>query len=295
MNKKQLNNKNTDINNNSSNEEINLLQKFFYSNLEKNFFKRLLIKIFVSRFFSFFISLYLKSFISKIHIKKTIKKNNINLELLEKKSFCSYNDFFVRKYKKIFFAKEPHFFISPSEGEISIYSISENSFFLIKGTRYHLSDLLKDEKLSSEYNNGFAVVLRLKPYNYHRYIFIDDGFVTKNVKIKGKLHTVHPIVFKYFNVFKENNREYSILETKNFKKIVQIEIGALLVGKIHNHSILNFRKGQEKGFFSFGGSMIVLLIKFGLVDFNKKILINTQNKLETSFLLGQSIGVKKNF
>ncbi|MFR0367798.1 phosphatidylserine decarboxylase [Candidatus Phytoplasma palmae] len=278
---------------NNNHQKITSLKQFFlYSRLEKSFLKRFLLKILTSRIFTFIVGIYLKSCFSKIHIKKTIKSNKINLNLFEKNNFKSYNDFFIRKYKKIFFSKNTYDFISPGEGEISIYSISSDSVYTIKNTKYHLSDILKNDSLASSYKNGNLIILRLKPSDYHRYIFVDDGIIEYNVKIKGKFHTVNPIAFKYFNVFKENTREYSILKTKNFSEIIQVEIGALMVGKIHNHPINNFLKGQEKGFFSFGGSTILLLVKKNMVSFDQKIYNNTLKNIETKVDIGQTIGKK---
>lgn len=266
---------------------------FWYSNLEKSFWKRLILRIMISRYFTFIFSLYFKTFISKIHIKKIVKQKKINLQLFEKQKFSSLNDFFTRKYKKIFFCKEQEIFISPGEGFVSISPIFPHSTYCIKNTKYHLSDLLKNNHLAEAYNQGYIVILRLEPEHYHRYIFIDDGIISHpSIKIKGKLHTVQPIAFNYFNVFHENSREYSILNTKNFGQIIQIEVGALMVGKINNHSIQNFHKGKEKGFFSLGGSTIILLVKPNIVNFEHYILKKTQENIETKINIGKKIGTK---
>nr|BAH24243.1 phosphatidylserine decarboxylase [Candidatus Phytoplasma oryzae] len=265
-----------------------------YYNLNKNLIKRILLKFFTSKFFAHIMSLYFKSFLSKIHINKIIKKNKINLKLFKKRKFNSYNDFFTREYKKISFDPKKEHFISPCDGLISIYPINNRSVYTIKNTKYNISDLLCNDKLSKEYINGNIIILRLRPSDYHRYIFIDKGTrFNQTQKIKGRLHTIRPIAFKYFNVFKENSREYNILETENFGKIIQMEVGALLVGKIHNYPITNFLKGQEKGFFSFGGSTIVLLVKKEIIYFNEKILKNTFLNIETEIKLGEKIGTKK--
>jgi phosphatidylserine decarboxylase len=276
---------------------LSVKKKFFlYKKIKKNFLKQLLLKLFTSKIFSKIIGFYFRSFISKIHIKKVLKKNNIDLNLFTKNKFKSYNDFFTRKYKKIIFPQKKKIFISPGEGLISIYPILQKSIYSIKNVQYHISDLLKNNQLSKEYINGYIVILRLRPTDYHRYIFIDNGIQSEpSYKIKGRLHTVQPIAFKYFNVFKENSREYSILETENFGKIIQVEVGALLVGKINNFFIPKFYKGQEKGFFSLGGSTIILLIKEKKVSFETYILKNTKENLETQIKLGEKIGTKFNF
>jgi phosphatidylserine decarboxylase len=268
-------------------------QKFLYSNIENNFWKRFFLKIFASKFFNYLASLYFKTFLSKFHIKNTVKEYNIDLDLYEKQKFSSYNDFFTRKYKHFSFDRDEKAFISPCEGQVSIFPIYNDIVYTIKNIQYHLSDLLKNDKLASEYLDGQLLIFRLKANDYHRYIFIDDGLLTqKQVKIKGKFHTVNPIAFKYFNVLQENTREYNILYTHNFGQVVQIEVGAMMVGKINNHKIDKFIKGQEKGFFSFGGSTVVLLVKSNIVDFDQDILNNTRNRFETKINIGEKIGHK---
>ena len=95
-------------------------------------------------------------------------------------------------------------------------------------------------------------------------------------------------------VFQTNSREWTILETENFDKIIQIEVGALLVGRIVNyHQEYQFKKGEEKGKFEYGGSTIVLLIKKDKVLIDKKILENSQRNIETPITIGEKIGVSK--
>ncbi|WP_334330771.1 phosphatidylserine decarboxylase [Candidatus Phytoplasma prunorum] len=269
-------------------------QKFLYSNLEKNFLKRFFLKILISKIISFIFGLYAKTPFSKIHIKKIIKKNKIDLNLFEKQKFFSYNDFFIRKYKKIIFEKNNKIFISPCESNLNFYKIKKNNVYNIKNNFYSLNDLLKNNNLAEEYKNDYCLIFRLEPNDYHRYIFVDDGILkNQNVKIKGKFHTVNPISFKKFNVFCENYREYNILFTKNFGKIIQIEVGGLFVGKIFNHNYKSFKKGQEKGFFAFGGSTIILLIKKNIVKFDDIFFKNTLNKCETKINIGEAIGKKR--
>ncbi|CAP18235.1 Phosphatidylserine decarboxylase proenzyme [Candidatus Phytoplasma mali] len=269
-------------------------QKFLYYNLEKNFLKRFFLKVLTSKIISFIFGLYAKTPFSKLHIKKIIKQNKIDLNLFEKQKFFSYNDFFIRKYKKINFEKNNKIFISPCESNLSFYKIKKNDVYHIKNNIYSLNNLLKNKKLAEEYKNDYCLIFRLEPSDYHRYIFIDNGiFKHQAVKIKGKFHTVNPIAFKKFNVFCENYREYNVLFTKNFGKIIQIEVGGLFVGKIFNHPYKSFKKGQEKGFFAFGGSTIILLIKKNIVKFDDIFFKNTLNKCETKINIGEAIGEKR--
>ena len=62
----------------------------------------------------------------------------------------------------------------------------------------------------------------------------------------------------------QNSREYAVIDSEEYGKIVQMEVGALLVGKISNKGYVagdEVRKGEEKGYFEYGGSSIVVLTK----------------------------------
>ena len=206
-------------------------------------------------------SVYMNSKLSKKRINKFITKNNIDMSEYPKKEYTSFNDFFTRE--------------------------------ILKGKTYTVKDLLRDKKLSLEYKNGKCLVFRLTVDDYHRYSFVDDGILIRQKKINGILHTVGPIAFRRYKVFKENQREYSVLETKNFGQVIQMEVGALMVGKIVNHNKSEFKRGEEKGYFLFGGSTVVLLFKENVVEIDDDIVDNSKKGLETKVKLGEIIGKRK--
>lgn len=239
-------------------------------------------------------SYILNSKISCIIIKPFIKKNNIIMDDYEDKKYKSFNDFFIRKIKvgKRKFDMDKNSFISPCDSNLTVYKIDSNMTFKVKNSIYDLSSLIKDEKIAGEFINGYAFVFRLSPSNYHRYYFIDNGRLLKNYKIDGFFHTVNPVIYDKFKVFKENSRECSYIKTDNFDNLMYIEVGALLVGKIVNHKILNFKKASEKGYFMYGGSTVIVLVKNNVIKVDKDILLNSKNGYETCVKLGEKIGKK---
>lgn len=237
-------------------------------------------------------SLYMNSKYSKKRIDKFIKKNNIDMSDYPKKNYSSFNDFFTRKIKngKRNFSYNDRDLCSVADSKLLVYEINDNLEMNIKGKKYTTKELLRDKDLASEYKNGYCLVFRLTVDDYHRYSFVDDGNLIKSKKINGILHTVGPIAFKRYKVFKENQREYSLLQTKNFDKVIQMEVGALMVGKIVNHDIKQFKRGEEKGYFLFGGSTVILLFKENIVKIDDDILLNSKYGLETKVKLGEVIG-----
>ena len=135
-------------------------------------------------------------------------------------------------------------------------------------------------------------MFRLCVEDYHRYIYVDDGRVGETVRIPGVLHTVNPVANDKFPIYKENTREYSLLSSDHFGTILQMEVGAMMVGKIQNRHVRGDRvyRGQEKGNFAFGGSTVILMTSQGAVDPDKDILVNSMRGIETKVKLGERVG-----
>lgn len=262
--------------------------------LYNTFIGRILLKPLVkSRFVSYITGKYMDSFLSKILIKPFIKVHNINIEDFEKKEYESFNDFFIRKIKikNRVIDKNKESFISPCDSKLMYYKISKDNTFKVKNSLYTVSSLIKDDVLSKKYEDGILLVFRLSPDDYHRYCYVDDGVIKLNYKIPGIFHSVNKIVYDNYKVFKENTRECTLVETQNFKNIVYVEVGALLVGKINNYKINgNVNKAEEKGYFMYGGSTIILLIEKNTIKIDDDIIINSENGFETYVKYGEKIG-----
>ncbi len=254
----------------------NILDKIY----QKPFITRLATSKPISRLYG----LYNGTKISTKNINKFIKDNNINMDLYEEKKYKSFNDFFIRKLKHINIDKG---FISPVDGKLLVYKIEDNLEIKVKNITYKVSDLINDE---IKLNNGYIFIYRLSVDNYHRFHYIDDGKRIKRVKIKGRLHTVSSSSNKY-KIYKENEREYSILKTKEFGNIIYMEVGALLIGKIINHDLNNFKRGQEKGYFLPGGSTVIIIADN--IDVDKDILKYSKKHIETLVTVGEKVGEKK--
>lgn len=264
-------------------------QSFLYNNV----FGRVILKLLVRPFVSKLGGAYMNTKASKKRIPKFIKENNIDITEYDMSNINCYNDFFTRKIldgKRIINMDE-NVLISPADSKLSVYRIDKNSIFNIKDSFYRVSDLVNNKELADEYIGGSCLIFRLTVDDYHRYCYVDDGIKGKNYPIKGEFHTVNPIALQHYNIYKRNHREYTILETKNFGKVVQIEVGALMVGKIKNHhEEYSFKKGEEKGMFLFGGSTIVLLVKDN-IKIDSDIIKNSLNGDETIVKYGERIGV----
>lgn len=263
--------------------------KFLYN----TFFGRILLKlIFETRWFSNLQVIYQKSRLSKRKIKPFIKKYNVDISLYDDiNSYNSFSDFFKRK-RRINNESMKNELVSIADSKITVVNLDSNSVLKIKNSVYDLKSLLQDTELADEYKNGICIIYRLSMDNYHRYMYLDNGTSISYKKIKGKLHTIRPISSKY-NVYCTNSREYEVLNTGNFGQVVQIEIGAMLVGKICNYRKDKFNKLDEKGFFDFGGSTIVQLFKKDSVVISSDILEKNKKDIEVEVEIGMKIGERK--
>ncbi len=208
--------------------------------------------------------------------------------------YKSFNDFFIREIKPEARPMEANnnVLISPADSKLSIYRIGDDLKIQIKGSKYTLDELVDCRVDTQEYKGGLCLVFRLTMDDYHRYCFPDDGIIVAKHAVKGKLHTVSSISKKY-KIYKENSRVVNLLKTKHFDDVLFIEVGALLVGKIVNRSLISYGKGQEKGYFELGGSTIVMLLKEGVVTLDKDILEYAAKGTEVKVQYREAIGRKR--
>lgn len=256
---------------------------------------RIILKLFITKTFNNLLAKYMNSKYSKHRIGNFVIKNDINLLDYSKNNYRSYNDFFTRKIKDgkrpIMMNKE--YFIAPCDARLSVHEVRDDLVLKIKHSCYDISSIVNGNILG-DYKGGYALVFRLGTDNYHRYCYVDSGTKGDNTYINGVFHTVQPISLKRYNFYKTNSREYTILNTNNFNKIVQVEIGAMGIGRITNlHKEYSFKKGEEKGFFEFGGSTIVLFVKKDIIEIDEDILSNSLEGIETNVKYGEKIAIKK--
>ena len=256
---------------------------------------RIVLKPFTSRALSKVMGKFMDSRLSKPMIKRFVKKNNINLDDYYSDSFKCFNDCFTRQIKEGLrpIDMDDSAFISPCDALLSAYHIDEDTRLNIKDSIYSIPDLFENEKLGKKYQGGICLVFRLCVYHYHRYIYLDDCTKSKNYFIKGKLHTVRPIALESVPVFKRNCREFTVLRTKNFGDVTQMEVGAMMVGKIKNHHDGGeHKRGEEKGMFLYGGSTVVVFLEKDKVNIDKVYFDATERGEEIDVLMGQKIGEK---
>jgi phosphatidylserine decarboxylase len=222
----------------------------------------------------------------------------------ETREYQSFNEFFIRKFKpgiRNFTGGEKVFSAGAEARYLAFENLNLNQKFSVKGFEINLSEILKDSELGPQYQGGTFLIARLCPVDYHRFHFPVSGRVTGHYRVAGALHSVNPAVFASEpKVFLENEREVAILETENFGNVAMIEVGALGVGKIVQSAYSNrkalphkFDKGQEKGYFLFGGSTVIWLIEKGKIKLSSDLIEYSHQGIETWVPLGAPLGETK--
>ena len=256
---------------------------------------RLILKLLCTRRISSLCGRFLDSGVSRPLIRPFVRRHGIDLKEYAAEEFRSFNDFFSRKIKegRRPVAPEPAALIAPCDGLLSAYRVSGDTVIPVKQSRYTISSLLGGDSASESYQNGICLVFRLCVEHYHRYCYIDSGVKGGNVFLPGKLHTVRPVALEKIPVFTQNCREYTVIKTDHFGEIVQMEVGAMLVGRIKNHhGPGNVRRGEEKGMFLYGGSTVIILLKEGQAQLPEELYQATADRIETPVRMGQRIGGK---
>ncbi len=257
---------------------------------------RLVLKVMKRRGVSRFVGRLLSSRLSACTLKCFCRSANIDLSeavRTELSKYKSYNDLFTRILRPECRPIDRAFthLISPCDGRITAYAIDRDSCFTIKGGQYSIGDLVGDFALAEQFVGGICLIFRLEVCDYHRYCYIDDGEKGEDYSLGSELHTVQPIALKRYNFYKRNYRVCSVLQTRSFGTVAQIEVGAMCVGRINNHmGAGSFARGEEKGLFELGGSTIVVLLKENTVRIDADILSNTAEQKETPVRMGERVG-----
>ncbi|MBS0620725.1 MAG: phosphatidylserine decarboxylase [Verrucomicrobia bacterium] len=228
-------------------------------------------------------------FIEKFHIDAS--------EFLDPpESFRSFNDFFIRHLKPevrpVDLGKD--IAVLPADARYLCFPDGTQSQGIwVKGKEFSLEDLLQSRDLAQKYAGGAMAIARLCPVDYHRFHFPCDCIPKEAQLINGPLYSVNPMALKWnIEILSENKRMITPLETEEFGTILYIEVGATHVGSIVQTYTpgKRYAKGEEKGYFSFGGSCLILLFEPKKIVFDADLIQTSIEKIEARGLLGQSMG-----
>lgn len=224
---------------------------------------RLLLRPLASRTLSKAAGRLLDAPLSKPLIRPFLEKNRIDLADYLPEDYGCFNDCFTRRIRPELrpLPEDPEALMAPCDGKLTVYPAVGGSVLPVKQSRFTLQDLLGSDRAAMPFRGGLCLVFRLCVEDYHRYCWFDGGIRSRSRFLPGKLHTVRPVALAAGPVFTQNCREVTLLRSDHFGLAAQIEVGAMLVGKIENRPDgPRVERGQEKGRFLYGGSTVILLL-----------------------------------
>ena len=235
---------------------------------------------------------------SKVRVKPFIKTYGITEEEHVKRAdeFTSFNDFFYRKLKPkarpVDSATDSVVF--PADGRhLGFAKASEVEGVFVKGQQFDLDRLLGDSDLAARYSDGTAVFSRLCPVDYHRFHFPVAGVPGNARLINGKLYSVNPLALRdRLAILWENKRFVTEVDTEEVGKVLMLEIGATNVGSVNLTYVPTrlVKKGEEKGYFAFGGSATFTIFEPGRVKLAADLLEQTVQQRELYAKMGDYMG-----
>ncbi len=258
---------------------------------------RALLRPLVSRPLSRAAGRFLDTRPSKCLIGPFVRLSGIDTGDYDLRDISCFNDFFCRPLRsgRRPIDRDPEALISPCDGLLTVVPVEEDTVLPVKQSRYSLARLLGDEALAARFRGGICLVFRLCVEHYHRYCYFESGRKGENVFLPGLLHTVRPVALADVPVFTENCREYTLIETERFGPAVQMEVGAMLVGKIVNDHLWPraVTRGEEKGHFAYGGSTVILLLQKNAAELLPEIEAASDAGEEFPVRMGKRIGSAK--
>ena len=192
----------------------------------------------------------------------------------------SFNAFFTRRLKP---GARPvgEGLVSPAEGRLMLYlGADADTPFPLKGATRSLRTVFDSSAPAGRYD---IAVVRLAPVDYHRFHFPCACTTPEAVRtVPGKYHSVNPIaLLRYPDVYADNERQ--IVKCRGaFGDFWLVDVGAFGVGTIvQTYAGEAHAKGDEKGYFKFGGSTVILVVPAGAVTFDEDLVRNSAAGLET--------------
>ena len=211
-------------------------------------------------------------------------------------SYGSFNDFFSRRLRPGARPIDPssESVVFPADGRhLGFQDLSKVDRVFAKGQSFDLKTLFQDESLADRFHQGAAVFSRLCPVDYHRFHFATSGCPEAPRLINGPLFSVNPMALRQQLAYLwQNKRMLTRLRSERLGEVLILEIGATNVGSIIQTHQPNqeVSKGDEKGYFRFGGSATMTFFEPGRVVLAHDLLNHTAQGIELYAPMGDVMG-----
>ncbi|KAH7304681.1 phosphatidylserine decarboxylase-domain-containing protein [Stachybotrys elegans] len=241
---------------------------------------------------------------SRERIRSFVDFYGIDMDEFEPSDVSKYNsfeDFFTRAHKpgsrpthKL--EDEKHAVVVADSRAVTYDSVAETKKLWIKGNDFNITNLVMDTQLGSRFNGAAVASFRLSPQDYHRYHSPVTGKIKLFRSMPGDYYQVDPVALQSkVDILTRNRRDYLVIETKSFGDVLFVAIGATQVGSVRIHEKFQaigqeVKKGDELGYFQFGGSSIIVAFEQGRIVFDKDLVDMSKQKIQVAVQVGMSLG-----
>lgn len=216
--------------------------------------------------------------------------------IIPKGGFKSFNEFFARELD---LSKKPRPIDKPDDDSIVTATADTIINFIladltlhekmnVKGRQISMFDLLNKSKYAKKFVGGTAVSCVLMPNVYHHYHAPVNGKIVEGGDIPGIYNGIMDGEHWFnkgdnigegdtdFSIFEDFHRAYFIFETKNYGYVALVPVGLNTISRIRPSLVgkrssyvkpgedpVPIKKGDELGYFQYGGSLNILLFEKG--------------------------------
>ncbi|KAI0058418.1 hypothetical protein BV25DRAFT_1891260 [Artomyces pyxidatus] len=240
---------------------------------------------------------------TKMQIPGFVKFFKVKMEDFEPSDldkFHNFDEFFVRRLRPgarpIAEAEDDTLAVIPSDCRAVFFeTVAETKKLWIKAREFTIAQLIEDEKAALTWAEGRVGSFRLSLQDYHHYHSPVSGKVAWWKSIPGETYGVDPLAINSdVDVLGRNERTAVCIDSAEFGKVLFVAIGAQDVGScnltptVEEHGVL--KKGDEIGWFQFGGSSIVVAFEKERITFDEDLLDVSYRGIEMDVQMGQSMG-----
>ncbi len=227
---------------------------------------------------------------------KTFGLNPAEFAEADLSAYRTFNDFFYRKLKPSTRPVDPRpeMAVLPADGRhLGFQDASRVKGIFAKGQTFDIPALVADRALGERYAQGTVVCSRLCPVDYHRFHFPVAGVPGEPVLAQGQLYSVNPIALRrHASYLWQNKRQRVTIDAGAFGLVTMVSVGATNVGTI----IETYQpgravaKGDEKGYFRFGGSFVATLFEPGRIKLEADLIQAGETATELYAKIGSPLG-----
>ena len=214
----------------------------------------------------------------------------------EVSSFKNFNEFFFRKLTTSSrpIEKSSETIVFPADGRhLGFQNVDATKQVFVKGQKFNLEKLFGSKELAQPFKGGSLILSRLCPVDYHRFHLPTAGRLHSVELINGHLFSVNPIALRQsLSIFWRNKRYLTLIENEHLGQVAVFLVGATCVGSVHftAQKSQSYDKGDELGYFSFGGSSVITVFQPGKIKLEDELLQVSSRGHEYYAKMGEVMG-----